>query len=183
MVQGRLGPRAVCFTTTSGEPLMSADHRKPVVAFVVLAFLAAALVGVQRADAQAGRLMAAVLGGDVHEQSQVHAVETFGRPAPSGLPESITLASGGPTTAAPQVAGPDARKAAQVTRGHGRSEAPAAVDRQLARSGASGEHKPADQAAERAHTSVSKPIPDRAVANGHTPAEHGHHAARPRSTR
>lgn len=163
---------------------MSADHRKPVVAFVVLAFLAAALVGVQRADAQAGRLMAAVLDSDVHAQGQVHAVETFGRPAPSGLPESLSLTFGGPTrSAAPEVAGPDVRKAARVSRGVGRSDAPAAVDRQLARSGASGEHRPADRAAERAHTAVSKPMPERAVAHGQAPAEHAHHAVRPRSTR
>lgn len=42
---------------------MSADHRKPVVAFVVLAFIAAALVGIQRADAQTGRFLALVTHG------------------------------------------------------------------------------------------------------------------------
>lgn len=42
---------------------MSADHRKPVVAFVVLAFLAAAIVCVQRADAQSARFFAAFVGG------------------------------------------------------------------------------------------------------------------------
>jgi hypothetical protein len=42
---------------------MSADHRKPVVAFVLLAFVAAALVGVQRAEAQDGRLLAAAVVG------------------------------------------------------------------------------------------------------------------------
>ena len=47
---------------------MSADHRKPVVAFVVLAFAAAAIVGIQRADAQAGRFLAAVIGTSVRVQ-------------------------------------------------------------------------------------------------------------------
>lgn len=41
---------------------MSADHRKPVVAFVVLAFLAAALVGIQRADARGAQFVASILG-------------------------------------------------------------------------------------------------------------------------
>src|SRR5512139_1433311 len=42
---------------------MSADHRKPVVAFVVLAFVAATIVCVQRADAQSARFFAAFVGG------------------------------------------------------------------------------------------------------------------------
>lgn len=42
---------------------MSADHRKPVVAFIVLAFIAAALVGIQRADAETGRFLALVTHG------------------------------------------------------------------------------------------------------------------------
>lgn len=44
---------------------MSAEHRKPVMAFVLLAFVAAALVGVHRADAQGGRFIAAVIGSTV----------------------------------------------------------------------------------------------------------------------
>lgn len=50
---------------------MSTDHRKPVVAFVVLAFIAAALVGIQRADAMNGRFFAAFVGstGQAHGQS------------------------------------------------------------------------------------------------------------------
>lgn len=47
---------------------MSADHRKPLVAFVVLAFAAAAIVGIQRAEAQAGRFLAAVVGTSVRVQ-------------------------------------------------------------------------------------------------------------------
>ena len=41
---------------------MSADHRKPVVAFIVLAVLAAALVGFQRADARTGQFLASLVG-------------------------------------------------------------------------------------------------------------------------
>lgn len=40
---------------------MSADHRKPVVAFVLLALAATALVGVQRAEGHVGRLLDAVI--------------------------------------------------------------------------------------------------------------------------
>jgi hypothetical protein len=47
---------------------VSADHRKPFLAFVVLALLAAALVGVQRADAQSGRFLAAAIGTTVRVQ-------------------------------------------------------------------------------------------------------------------
>lgn len=40
---------------------MSADHRKPVVAFVLLALAATALIGAQRAEAQRGQFLAAVI--------------------------------------------------------------------------------------------------------------------------
>lgn len=53
---------------------MSADHRKPVVAFIVLAFIAAALVGIQRADAQAGRFLALV----THDKAVVHGTVSLG---------------------------------------------------------------------------------------------------------
>jgi hypothetical protein len=52
---------------------MSTDHRKPAVAFIVLAFAAAALVGVHQADAQAGRFLAAVVGSEAHARGQVAA--------------------------------------------------------------------------------------------------------------
>ncbi|HEX6247424.1 MAG TPA: hypothetical protein VFZ64_06085 [Nocardioidaceae bacterium] len=45
---------------------MSAEHRKPVVAFVALAIIAAALVGMQRADARGGEMLAAVIGAGAH---------------------------------------------------------------------------------------------------------------------
>ena len=54
---------------------MSADHRKPFLAFVVLAFVAAALVGVQRADAQPGRFLAAVVSTTVRVQGTLPASE------------------------------------------------------------------------------------------------------------
>lgn len=44
---------------------MSTQHRKPLAAFIVLVFLAAGVVGVQKADAQAGRLLAAAVGTGV----------------------------------------------------------------------------------------------------------------------
>ncbi|HSE07913.1 MAG TPA: hypothetical protein VLB29_04555 [Nocardioidaceae bacterium] len=44
---------------------MSADHRKPFMAFVVLAVLATALVGVHRANAEPGRFFAAAIGARV----------------------------------------------------------------------------------------------------------------------
>lgn len=52
---------------------MSTDHRKPVVAFVCLAFIAAALVGVQRANAQAGRFLEAFVGSG----ARVHSATTL----------------------------------------------------------------------------------------------------------
>lgn len=50
---------------------MSSDHRKPVVAFVALVFIAAALVGIDRADAEGGRLLAAVIGTSVRVQGDL----------------------------------------------------------------------------------------------------------------
>jgi len=54
-----------------GEPVVSTDHRKPVMAFVVLALMAACLVGVQRAEAQSGRLLAAAVGLSVRAQGSL----------------------------------------------------------------------------------------------------------------
>lgn len=50
---------------------MSAEHRKPAVAFAVLALVAATLVGMQRADAQGGSFLAAVAGATVRVQGTV----------------------------------------------------------------------------------------------------------------
>ena len=50
---------------------MSTDHRKPALAFIVLALAAAVLVGVQRADAHAGRLLAAAIGTTVRVHGTV----------------------------------------------------------------------------------------------------------------
>ena len=56
---------------------MSADHRKPMVAFVVLAFVAATIVCVQRADAQSARFFAAFVGGAVEIHGSVPAPVAF----------------------------------------------------------------------------------------------------------
>lgn len=50
---------------------MSTDHRKPALAFIVLALAAAVLVGVQRADAHAGRMLAAAIGTTVRVHGTV----------------------------------------------------------------------------------------------------------------
>jgi hypothetical protein len=52
---------------------MSTDHRKPAVAFVALALAAAALVGIQQADAQGGRFMAGIVGIDAHARGEIAA--------------------------------------------------------------------------------------------------------------
>ena len=53
---------------------MSADHRRPVVAFVMLALVAAALVGIDRADARGGRLLVAVIGAGARVHGAVPAL-------------------------------------------------------------------------------------------------------------
>lgn len=51
------------FPASSPErSLVRADHRKPVVAFVLLACAAAVLIGMQRAEAQSGRFFTSFLG-------------------------------------------------------------------------------------------------------------------------
>jgi hypothetical protein len=54
---------------------MSAEHRRPAAAFVVLALVAAAVVGIQRAEAQGGRLLAAVIGAGVSVHGTLPRVE------------------------------------------------------------------------------------------------------------
>lgn len=78
---------------------MSADHRKPVAAFVVLAFFAAALVGVHRADAQAGRFLAAVVGSEVRAQGAVAGAPGSGgdRRGVSDIGPTFPTLSGGPS--------------------------------------------------------------------------------------
>ena len=56
---------------------MSADHRKPALAFVVLALVAATIVCVQRADAQTARFFAAFVGGAVEIHGSVPAPAAF----------------------------------------------------------------------------------------------------------
>lgn len=149
---------------------MSADHRKPVVAFIVLAFLAAALVGVQRADAQAGRFLAGVLGSEVHAQGQVPLIAAARGPAPGSLPDSFTLVAGEPAvTSVPEAVTPHA-PADGVSRAHVRGALAPAVHGRPPRSQASGATGPADHAAEQARVAASKPLPAHAVARGHRAA-------------
>lgn len=54
---------------------MSTEHRRPAVAFAILAIVAAAVVGVQRAEAQGGRLLAAVVGAGVSVQGTLPRAE------------------------------------------------------------------------------------------------------------
>jgi hypothetical protein len=87
---------------------VSADHRKPVVAFVVLACLAAALVGVQRADARSGQFFASLVGVTERVEGSLPHSADWTMPGPE-LPEApadITVApySGSAVTAEPVVA-------------------------------------------------------------------------------
>jgi hypothetical protein len=102
---------------------MSTDHRKPAVAFVALAFAAAALVGVQQADAQTGRFMAAVVGSDAHARGELAAASGArsperGAPLVPALPPFARTAepSGSPT----RTSDPDD----QVSRTHHRPPVP-----------------------------------------------------------
>jgi len=52
---------------------VSAEHRKPVVAFVALALTVLGLIGVQRADAQHGQVLAAAVGAEVEVRGQLPA--------------------------------------------------------------------------------------------------------------
>lgn len=61
---------------------MSAQHRKPFVAFVVLALAVVALIGAQHADAQPGRLLVAGIGAQVEVRGQL--------PAPADPPRAAS---------------------------------------------------------------------------------------------
>lgn len=112
---------------------MSADHRKPVVAFVLLVFIAAALVYVQRADARSARFFAAFIGGagEVHGAAPVP--EGFLGAAGSqewkaGLPEATAVGRGSVADDSARRSGHAGRRtdlrdeaAGELTRGrHGR---------------------------------------------------------------
>ena len=70
---------------------MSAEHRRPAVAFVVLAILAAGVVGIHRAEAQAGRLIAAVIGAGASVHGTLPQAEPL---AASGLGGAGLVADG-----------------------------------------------------------------------------------------
>ena len=112
---------------SSREPFsVSADHRKPLVAFVLLALAAAVLVGVGRAHADAGRLFEAAGGRTVHVRGAVPAPGASGGGAEaSGLgpafdalaaQEAPTALSQGRVAHVPNGKGKRARRAAPVSR-------------------------------------------------------------------
>jgi hypothetical protein len=68
---------------------MSTDHRKPAVAFVALAFAAAALVGVQQADAQGGRFLAGIVGSHAHANGEVAAASRARSPQQTPLGQAF----------------------------------------------------------------------------------------------
>ncbi len=93
---------------------MSADHRKPVVAFVVLAFIAAAIVGVQRADAHNGRFFAAFVGGTGQSHGSLLVAEApaaAGRGQKRALGAAFTALSAPDANIASPAAGPTAGNA------------------------------------------------------------------------
>ncbi len=56
-------------------PAVSTQHRKPVLAFVVLALAAVLVIGAQQADARGGRLLAGTTGAGVHVQGTLSTPE------------------------------------------------------------------------------------------------------------
>ncbi len=89
---------------------MSTQHRKPLAAFIVLVFLAAGVVGVQKADAQAGRLLAAAVGTGVRVHGALPAAPepsaTTAGPAFEALSDPSELHGPGAWTVADAVPGP-----------------------------------------------------------------------------
>lgn len=99
---------------------MSADHRKPFVAFVLLAVAAAVLVGMGRADAVAGRLFESVGGTTL----RVHGTVPTPRDAGAGASFDELVAGGeatarpsGPTSLASPMPSAEARRTEPVSRG------------------------------------------------------------------
>lgn len=80
---------------------MSAEHRRPAAAFVVLAIVAAAVVGIQRAEAQGGRLLAAVIGAGV----SVHGTLPRAEPLADSVLGDAGLLAGGSFLVTPDVTG------------------------------------------------------------------------------
>jgi hypothetical protein len=68
---------------------MSTDHRKPAVAFVALAFAAAALVGVHQADAQAGRFLAGIVGSHAQANGEIAAASPARSPQQTPLGQAF----------------------------------------------------------------------------------------------
>lgn len=118
---------------------MSTEHRRPAVAFAILAIVAAAVVGVQRAEAQGGRLLAAVVGAGVSVQGTLPRTEPVAAavlddtglfPGGSLLILADAPAAKGQVVAAVEPTSEPAVAPAAATRGSVRT--PSAVDRDRA---------------------------------------------------
>jgi hypothetical protein len=113
---------------------VSTDHRKPVVAFVVLAFLAAAVVGIHRADADGARFLASVLGAGQVDGSIPNGGRSGGEreggllAVPRGVSAELTDGVGGGSVAfgLPDAAG----KRQTVSRGQARRDKAGTTGRQ-----------------------------------------------------
>jgi hypothetical protein len=108
---------------------MSTDHRRPAVAFVVLAFVAAALVGVQKADAQGGRFLAAVVGSDVHARGAIAAAPAEAPQQSASLGSALSALSGLARTVERDDDSPRSGADDQVSRTQARPPAPAPAAR------------------------------------------------------
>lgn len=100
---------------------MSADHRKPVVAFIVLAVLAAALVGFQRADARSGQFLASLVGTGDRVEGTLPRADTWtdesavlDHPLAAGFTFSAEAAAGAPRHLPGQATGPAMRQTVTV---------------------------------------------------------------------
>jgi len=95
-------------------------------AFVVLAFVAAAIVGVQRADAQPGRFLAAVVSSTVRVQGTLPASEVSldaaGHRLPSHGPGFAALGEHAPASIKPLVGSADASARGETSQVRGDRE-------------------------------------------------------------
>lgn len=140
---------------------MSADHRKPVAAFVVLVFLAAAIVTIQRADALGGRFVASVLGIGQHVQGVLpRHTEAVGVPEGSSDPRGAMVTGLGRTARAdrdePARASVDRRAARQ--RDEGRAERGPAAEgaRRVGTRGPEAAHAASREVAGRLHAALRR---------------------------
>jgi hypothetical protein len=172
---------------------VSADHRRPFLAFVVLALLAAALVGVQRAEAQSGRFLAAAIGTTVRVQGTLPGSELSLDVARDRLaslsPAVATLTGRTPALVRPLVRKGEAAVAvhleraasrrsggASTSRPDKRRAGPAALDKAVrdGRQGADGLRSRGGAALESARKAASA----RGIHGWSRPSEHAHSGLR-----